>query len=48
MDPVKYSMRYGHCMNCGWEGPETEMSALWPVAFVLWLIAKYFLTVERK
>ena len=30
MDPVKYSMRYGHCMNCGWEGPETEMSALWP------------------
>ena len=22
--------------------------ALWPVAFVLWLIAKHFLTVERK
>lgn len=24
------------------------MLTLWPVAFVSWLIAKYFLTVERK
>ena len=45
MAPVLRSVGFG---AGGWIYVEEDTLALWPVAFVLWLIAKYFLTVERK